>query len=164
MKSTNWNITDGEHVYKIVLEKNKVAIDNAPPVALRKLERKPLPHSIEAIYKIPVGGREANLHIGYMGSVVLEMNGFDCKTGEAYIAKKMQGWSWIFVILHIVNLFLLVGGAIGGAITALAIAITVTLAGDNSKKLIKRVLACIGVYIVAIIIDLIIIQLIVGIM
>ena len=164
MKSKNWNITDGEHVYKIVFEKNKVAIDNAPPVALRKLERKPQPHSIEAIYKIPVGGREANLHIDYMGSVVLEMDGFDCKTGEAHIAKKMQAWSWIFIILHIFNFFLLIGGAIGGALTALAIAMTVTLAGDSSKKLIKRVLACIGVYIGAIIIDLIIIQLLVGIL
>jgi hypothetical protein len=164
MKSTNWNITDGEHVYKIVFEKNKVAIDNAPPVALRKLERNPQPHSIESIYKIPVGGREANLHIGNMGSVVLEMDGFDCKTGEAYIAKKMQAWSWIFIILHIFNFFLLVGGAIGGAITGLAIAMTVTLAGDSSKKLIKRVLACIGVYIGAIIIDIIVIQLLVGMM
>ena len=164
MKSTNWNITDGEHVYKIVFEKNKIAIDNALPVALRKLERKPLPHSIEAIYKIPVGGREANLHIGFMGSVVLEMDGFDCKTGEVFIAKKMQAWSWIFIILHMVNFFLLVGGAIGGVITALAGAMTVTLAGDTSKKLIKRVLACIGVYIGAIIIDIVILQLLLGIM
>lgn len=162
MKSTNWNITDGEHVYKIVFEKNKVAIDNALPVALRKFKRKS--HFMETIYKIPVGGREANLHIGFMGSVVLEMGGFDCKTGEAYIAKKTPAWSWVFIILHMVNFFLLIGGAIGGAITALAIGMTVTLAGDSSKKLIKRVLACIGVYIVAIIIDIVIIQLLVGLM
>lgn len=162
MKSTSWNITDGEHVYKIVFEKNKVAIDNDPPVALRKFERKS--NFIEKIYKIPVGGRDANLHIGTMGSVALEMGGFDCKTGEEYIAKKMPAWSWIFIVLHMVNFFVLIGGAIGGAITALTIGMTATLAGDSSKKLINRVLACIGIYIGAIIIDILILKLLVGMM
>lgn len=99
-----------------------------------------------------------------MGSVVLEMGGFDCKTGEEYIAKKLPAWGWIFIILHMANFFLLIGGAIGGAITALTIGMTVTLAGDSSKKLINRVLACIGIYIGAVIIDLVIIQLLVGIL
>ena len=150
-KEMVWNIEVEGIPYRIVFNKNKVSVNNAEPVKLSKLAK--TGNSFETHYSIPLAGKEAILHIKQFGAPVLSFEDRDCSTGEPYVPTKIPGWVCVFVVLHALDFFLLIRGAIGGAIQALVIGIMVSVASNTKKSTTARVLTCLGIWLASTIVQ-----------
>lgn len=153
-KEKIWNIIVDEVPYKIEFSKNKVTVNDDTAVPVRKLNKES--HAFDTKYFIPVGDKTAELHIKPMSDPVLSYEGKNCETGEIYAPIPFPKWGWIFVVLHGINFFLFVGGAIGGALYAVWLTLNAGIAMNEKKTGRTRVLQCIGIWLVATIIEFII--------
>lgn len=148
-----WNLEIQGIPYKVELKKNKVSVNNAEPVKLTKLAKK---SSLwETHYSIMLEDKEAVLHIKQFSNPVLSYDGKDCATGEEYVPAKMPGWAWVFIVLHLVDWFLLIGGAIGGAIQGIVIAALVSVSSNTKKSTGMRVLVCVGILLLSTVVQLV---------
>lgn len=152
----NWNFTDSMGVsHSVDLTKNKITIDGGEPMNIAKLKSKSS-NMVETIYDIPNGSGD-DIKLCLNGKKpIFTCNGIDVETGEAYEPTKLPGWIWVFYVLVIINFFLLIGGAIGGALSALIAFFCSVIAGNKKMKTGVKVLACIGIYVVATIVEFII--------
>ena len=150
-KETVWNFEVQGIPYRIELKKNAVSINGAEPVKLNKLSRKS--NIMETNYTMMIEGKEAVLHIRQFGAPILSYDGRDCATGEEYIPRKVPAWAWVFIVLHAIDFFLLIGGAIGGVIQALIITAIASVASNTKKSTGARVLACVGIWLLSTIVQ-----------
>ncbi len=146
-KEMVWNFDAQGIPYKIKLKKNKVSINGAEPVALDMFKRKS--NFIGVNYSIMIEGKEAILHMRQFGAPVLSYDGRDCATGKEYTPVKVPGWTWVFIVLHAIDFFFLIGGAVGGVVQALIAIAMATVASDTRKSTGVRVLACLGIWLVS---------------
>ena len=147
MNQMDWDVEVDGVPYKIEFNKNTISVNGNEPMKLKALRwEQKFP---DMLYYIPVGGKEAILHVNKMGAVSLEFEGKDCVTGEDYVKAVMPVWAWIFVILHGINFFTIVGGAIGGALIALMFMLTTTVASNSKMTTTARVLTCAGIWVLA---------------
>lgn len=146
-KEMVWNFKVQGIPYKIELKKNKVSVNNAEPTKLTKLARKS--NLLETNYSMMIEGKEAVIHIRQFGSPVLSYDGRDCATGEAYIPTKVPGWTWFFVVLHALDFFFLIGGALGAVIQVLIITALATVASNTKKSTGIRILVCVGIWLLS---------------
>ena len=145
--STTWTFSDGTGImHTLVYSKNKVSYDGCEPIKIGKLKSKGS-NMVETVYSIP--NMEGNsLLLCLKGKApVLACNGINVETGEAYTPTKLPGWIWVFYVLFIVNWFLFIGGAIGGAANGGGALLCSTIAGNNKMKTVAKVFACIGIYV-----------------
>lgn len=152
-KEMVWNFEVQGVPYKIELKKNKVSVNGNEPVKLTKLARKS--SLMETNYSMMIEGKEAVIHIRQFGAPILSYDGKDCATGEAYVPAKVPGWAWIFIVLHAINFFVLIGGAIGAALQVLVIAAMAAVAANTKKTTAVRVLACVGIWLLSTIVQVI---------
>ncbi len=152
-KEMVWNFEAQGIPYRIELKKNKVSVNRAEPVALNSFKRKS--NFTESNYSIMIEGKEAILHIRQFGAPVLSYDGRDCATGEEYIPPKMPGWTWVFIVLHAIDFFFLIGGAVGGMVQFLIAAAMVTVASNTKMSTGVRVLACLGMWLVSTVVQFI---------
>ena len=152
-KEMVWNFQVQGIPYKIELKKNQVSVNGAEPVKLNKLTRKS--NFIETNYSIMIEGKEAVLQIKQFGAPVLSYDGRDCATGEEYIPLKMPGWTWVFIVLHAIDFFFLIGGAIGGVVQVLIVAAMASVASNTKMSTGVRVLACLGIWLVSTVVQFI---------
>lgn len=152
-KEMVWNFEVQSIPYRIELKKNKVSVNGTEPVPLNKLTKKS--NLIETNYSIMIEGKEAVLHIRPFATPALSYDGRDCATGQEYVPMKVPGWAWIFVFLHGIDFFLLIGGAIGGALQAFIIIAMMSIASDTKKSTGTRVLACTGIWLVSTVVQFI---------
>ena len=152
-KTFSWNITVDEVTYKIELTKNKVTVNGGEPVKLNKLKHQSKYPNME--YYIPVGSKEVVLNTRPAGEPVLTMDGRDCVTGEPFELNELPKWAWVFIVLHGLNFFLLIGGAIGGACFGGLSVLTTTIASNGEMSTGKRVGICVAIWLVASILELI---------
>ena len=96
-----------------------------------------------------IEGKEAVLHIRQFGAPILSYEGRDCATGEEYIPAKVPVWGWIFVVLHVLDWFFLIGGAIGAVIQVLVIAAIATVASNTKKSTGMRIAVCAGIWLLS---------------
>ena len=152
----NWNYTDSQGMsHSVDLAKNKVSIDGGEPVKISKLKGKGS-NMLETIYQIPNETGD-DVKMCFKGKApVLTCNGINVETGEAYTPTKLPGWIWVFYVLYIVNWFLIMGGALGGAANAGGAFICSTIAANTKMKTVAKVFACIGVYVGFTIVEVII--------
>ena len=153
-KEMVWNFKVQGIPYKIQLKKNKVSVNGAEPVKLNRLTRKS--NFMETNYSMMIEGKEATLHIRQFGAPVLSYDGRDCATGEEYIPVKVPGWTWIFIVLHAIDFFFLIGGALGGALQALIAMAMASVASNTKMSTGVRVLACLGIWLSSTIVQFII--------
>lgn len=155
-----WNVTveDGSG-YHLLLEKNKLTINNEEPVKLTKFKSKM--SMVVTSYEIPLGSQTAILHI-YNSRPTLTLNGVDCETGQPYEPPKMPAWGWVFVVLYAVNFFVVIGGAIGGAINAGFAMISAYIAANTKLSTLARVFICVAIYVAVTVVSLIIALLVLG--
>lgn len=142
-----WNIEVEGVAYKIEFIKNRVSVNGREPVKLNKLKR--TGNTWVTNYSIPLQDKEAILHISSFAKPVLSFEGRDCRTKEVYEAVKVPGWIWVFIVLHALNFFLILGGAIGGAIQAMVIYPMISIAANQKKKTSTRVLICLGIWLLS---------------
>lgn len=153
-----WNVNVGEGTgYRVLLEKNMLTINDEEPVKLTKLKSKS--GMLGVAYEVPLGLQTATLYM-YNGKATLAFNGVDCKTGQPYEPAKMPIWGWVFVVLYAANFFLIIGGAIGGAISAGFAVISASIAANTKMSTVVRVLICAGIYIAVTVVSLILVGII----
>lgn len=152
-KEKVWNFEVQGIPYRIELKKNKVSVNGNDPVKLNKLARKS--SLLETNYSLMVEGKEAVIHIRQFGAPILSYDGKDCATGEEYVPAKVPGWAWIFIVLHAIDFFILIGGAIGAALQVLIIAAMAAVAANTKKSTAVRVLACVGIWLLSTIVQFI---------
>lgn len=146
-KEMVWNFEVQGIPYKVGLKKNTVSINDAEPVKLSKLARKST--LLETNYSMMIEGKETVLHMKQFGAPILSYDGRDCATGEEYVPTKMPGWVWIFIVLHAIDFFFLIGGAIGGIIQVFVIAMLASVASNRKKSIGVRVLLCAGIWLLS---------------
>ena len=146
-KEMVWNFEVQGIPYKVELKKNAISVNGAEPVKLNKLARKS--SLTETHYSMMIEGKEAVLHVKQFGTVVLSYDGRDCATGEEYIPARMPGWAWVFIVLHAVDFFFLIGGAIGGILQVFIITAIAAVASNRKKSTGVRVLVCIGIWLLS---------------
>lgn len=152
-KEKIWNITVEDVPYKIEFSKNKVSVNGSEPIKVGKIQKES--HAFDTKYFIPVGNKVAELHIRPMAEPVLSYEGRNCETGEIYAPIPFPKWGWVFVVLHAINFFLFVGGAIGGALLAILLWLTSGIAMDEKKPELTRVLQCLGIWLGATVLEFI---------
>lgn len=69
----------------------------------------------------------------------------------------IPGWAWVFVVLHALNFFLLLGGAVGGAIQGGVICLMLSISANPKKATGVKVLFCAGIWIVSTILQLLLV-------
>ncbi len=142
-----WNIEVEGIPYKIEFKKNRVSVNGAEPVKLNKLKRSG--NTWVTNYTIPLQNKEVILHVSSFAKTVLSLDGVDCSTQQPYEEVKVPGWIWVFIVLHALNFFLLIGGAIGGAIQVLVVYPMISVAANQKEKTSKRVLICLGIWLLS---------------
>ena len=153
-KQKHWSIIIDDTPYEIDFYKNKISINGGPYSKLGALAKSSnLFHGANAV---SVGDKMLMLHTQPMAEPVLTYEGLNCETNEPYTPAEFPKWGWIFIILHGINFFLLIGGAIGGILVALFLWPTAGIAMNKNKSTVTRVFQCIGVWLVATIIEFII--------
>lgn len=103
----------------------------------------------ETHYSMMIEGKEAILHVRQFGAVVLSYDGRDCATGEEYIPAKMPGWAWVFIVLHAIDFFFLIGGAVGGILQVFIVTAIAAVSSNRKKSTGVRVLVCIGIWLLS---------------
>lgn len=146
-KEMVWNFEVQGIPYRVELKKNAISVNGAEPVKLNKLARKS--SLTETHYSMMIEGKEAVLHVRQFGAVVLSYDGRDCATGEEYIPAKMPGWAWVFIVLHVIDFFFLVGGAVGGILQVFIVTAIAAVASNRKKSTGVRVLVCIGIWLLS---------------
>lgn len=150
-KTYSWNVNVEDASYKIELRKNKLTINEGEAVKLNKLKNKSKFPNME--YYIPLGNKEVVLNIRQSGDPVLTMDGRDCVTGEPFELNELPKWAWVFIVLHGINFFVLIGGAIGGACFGGLSVLTAAVASNNEMSTGKRVGICVAIWLVASVIE-----------
>ena len=146
-KAYSWNVNVDGMPYKIEFIKNKVFINNNDPIKLGKFKSKSKFPNME--YHIPLGSKEVVLNVRSVGEPVLTMDGRNCVTGELFAFSSMPKWTWLFIVLHGINLFFLIGGAIGGACFGGLTVMTAAIATNEEMSTKKRVILCLVIWMVA---------------
>ncbi len=146
-KEMVWNFEVQGIPYRVELKKNAISVNGAEPVKLNKLARKS--SLTETHYSMMIEGKEAVLHVKQFGAVVLSYDGRDCATGEEYIPAKMPGWAWVFIVLHVIDFFFLIGGAIGGILQVFIVTAIAAVSSNRKKSTGVRVLVCIGIWLLS---------------
>lgn len=146
-KEMVWNFEVQGIPYRVELKKNAISVNGAEPVKLNKLARKS--SLTETHYSMMIEGKEAVLHVRQFGAVVLSYDGRDCATGEEYIPAKMPGWAWVFIVLHAIDFFFLIGGAVGGILQVFIVTAIAAVSSNRKKSTGVRVLVCIGIWLLS---------------
>ncbi len=153
MKKQSWNVQINGFPYTIEASVKEVSVNPGETASFKKFKKSG--SMFDQIYEIPVDGTSVYLHIDFFGKRTLVVDGIDCNTGEAFVPFKMPGWGWIFVILHAINFFMLVGGAIGGVLAVLMLGLTARIASNSKDKTAVRVWKCIGLWLLATVLEFI---------
>ncbi|MCI9316242.1 MAG: hypothetical protein HFI57_14940 [Lachnospiraceae bacterium] len=146
-KEMVWNFEVQGIPYRVELKKNAISVNGAEPVKLNKLAKKS--SLTETHYSMMIEGKEAILHVRQFGAVVLSYDGRDCATGEEYIPAKMPGWAWVFIVLHAIDFFFLIGGAVGGILQVFIVTAIAAVSSNRKKSTGVRVLVCIGIWLLS---------------
>ncbi len=152
-RKKSWSIQSEETMYTINVERKQIIVTPGEAFETKKLKSQGT--FLDREIEIPVGNTIAHLHTNYDGKQIMVVDGKDCETGMKYVTMKMPGWGWVFIVLHVINFFLVIGGAVGGAIGAVLIGVSAKIAAKESEKVLVRVLKCVGIYVLATVIELI---------
>ncbi|MCI9462726.1 MAG: hypothetical protein HFI48_02420 [Lachnospiraceae bacterium] len=130
----SWNVNIDGMMHNVTLRNNKnLSVDGAP---LHLKNYKTKTGMIQTEYEIPVGNRKALLVLQSMSAPTLVMDNRNCETGEQYVPAKVPIWAYFFAALHCVNFM---NGAIGGAMAAAGIVLTLSVSGNTKMNIGLRI-------------------------
>lgn len=147
-KTKEWlfNTSTGMPV-RVTLVKNKLVSVNGSPETKVMAFKSHESNFAERVFNIPLGNGEiAKLCV--RNKQVLVYNGRNVETGEEYKTIKLPNWVYVFVALYVVNFFLILGGALGGATSAIGAYASANISADDKRPTLTKVLFCIGLYVV----------------
>lgn len=129
-----WNVKVDEQMYAVQLKGKKVEI-NGEKLKLNKFRKKM--GLVHEEYEFPVGSKNALLVIKNMSAPQLVIDGLDCATGEKYVPFKMPWWSYIFIVLHMINF---IKGAIGCLAAIIGIGAATSISCNTKMNAVVRLL------------------------
>lgn len=65
------------------------------------------------------------------------IDGIDCATGEQYVPFKMPWWSYIFIVLHLINFM---NGAIGALAAIVGVGAATAISNNSRMNIVVRLL------------------------
>jgi hypothetical protein len=152
MATKEWRVNDGQKDHVIVLKhgyfsgKREIYLDGKLVDSGQKMME------MGSDYPVPFPGQKSVVVRIYNNVLTykydLIVNGISQTTG-GYVESigAIPGWAWIFVVIGVVLVF--TGGAIGGALGGGAAFICVTVARNSTMGTFNRVLACLGIMVLA---------------
>ncbi len=146
--SCEWSFSIGKQNYNVLFENGKlISVNGAEAVKIAKLKSKES-NMLEAVYDVDLGnGQIAKLCIRKKEATLI-YEGKNLENGQKYEIIQIPKWAYVFVALYVVNFFLIIGGALGGAINMASAVISATIASDSKKNATVRVIQCILIYVV----------------
>jgi len=145
-KTREWlfNTFEGAPI-RVTLIKNRIVSVNGGPETKLTTYKAPEGNFAEKVFDIPLGNGEiAKLCLS--NKQILTYNGRDVETGQTYTAMVLPKWVYVFVTLYVVNFFAILGGALGGATSAIGAFLSARISSDENKSTGKRVILCILLY------------------
>lgn len=128
--NNSWSVVIDEKPYNVQFKGSRKLTINGEKVKLKTYRRKLglLKSLVSDEYEIPLGSKTALLVIQNMKSPQLVIDNKDCATGEEYIPLDIPKWSYIFIILHFINIL---NGAIGCALAIAGMAATTAISANK---------------------------------
>ncbi|MDE6388503.1 MAG: hypothetical protein K2L82_11935 [Lachnospiraceae bacterium] len=157
--SQRWNVTVEGEVYDIEYINNKKIIVNGRQLRLKDYQSKLTMTTTE--HEIPLGSQKALLIVQAMNRAQLIMDGVDCASGDnmknlngvkdvkggtEHVPAKLPNWTYIFIMLHCVNLL---NGLSGCAAAILGIGAIKLICDSTKMSTAQKVLLNLGVLILA---------------
>lgn len=101
------------------------------------------------VYELPLGGgKKAEYYVNsWVGGAKLVMDGVDCATGKPFTAKNPPKWAYIFLVIHLLYIFFLIGGALGVMMAFFGIMATISVSSNDNLPVAVRILLNIGILI-----------------
>lgn len=130
-----WNVKIDEQTYTVKMKGSNVEINGEKLVLNKKYKKKT--GLVHEEYEFPVGSKTALLVRKNLSAPQLVIDGVDCATGEQYVPFKMPWWSYLFVILHLINFL---NGAIGGLAAIVGIGATTAISTNSRMNIVVRIL------------------------
>ena len=129
-----WNVKVDERMYAVQLKGRKVGV-NGEKLKLNKYRKKT--GLVHEEYEFPVGSKNALLVLKNMSAPQLVIDGIDCATGEKYVPFKMPWWSYIFIVLHLINFM---NGAIGALAAIVGVGAATAISNNSRMNIVVRLL------------------------
>ena len=139
-----WNVEASGQLFNVVLEKNKIWINNKTLIKLNQLKRSG--SMVEYAYELPLGNQSAILYMPGGKAPALSMNGMDVDTGKPHIMRVLPAWAWIFTALYVINFLLIMNDVIGGAIAGACLVASNIIAADKKMTTGLKVMICVLMY------------------
>ena len=144
-KVWNFNKADGSQVVIELIKNRRVSVNGGEEIALKNIKSGESNFAMK-VFDIPVGDDEvAKLCVA--NKKILTYNGVDVETGKPYGPMKFPGWTYVFVVLYVINFFVVAGGAIGACLSMCGATLSARISGDNSMATGLRVTLCILLYV-----------------
>lgn len=159
MESKEWNVQSGGQYYNVKYEKRKIYVNG------EKIKKKNVKGNIlEQGYNVPLGDEAAVLYVPerIKNEPVLTLNGNNVLTNTVYEPAKMPKWGYVFVALYLLNIIILVGGAIGTGLAVIFCGLSFRVIADKQGKTSNKVLMCVGLYLADVVASFMIIFLLSG--
>lgn len=140
----SWDITAGGRQYHIELKPRDVIINN------ETYSLKQLPHVTKLVffseYQLPIEGADVRISCEMTQQLVVDNRIFGSDRQYEPLSS-FPKWAYVLAVLHLGNLL---NGAIGGALTALGIALTLSVTRrpgwSTAMKLLCGILILVGCY------------------
>ena len=130
-----WYVKVDQMDYEIKLKGNKIFVNNEGTKLKSLLIKR---EWFQSTFAIKVGAKEALLIASsLLGGTKLVIDEKDCATGEAYVPVKIPKWAYIFMALHMINLFL--GGLLGAVIGLIGCSATISISSNKKIPIAGRV-------------------------
>lgn len=129
-----WNVRVDDREYKLELKRGSMIINDEKTPLKNSLSKR---NWVQNEYEITVGSKKALLVISNLiGGPKLVIDGKDCATGEDYVPVKFPAWSYIFVVLHLLNFL---NGALGVLIAIFGVSITAAVSTNSKFNIIVKI-------------------------
>lgn len=73
------------------------------------------------------------------------MDGVDCATGKPFTAKNPPKWTYVFLVIHLLYILFLMGGALGVLMAFVGMMATISVSCNTNMPVGVRILLNIGI-------------------
>lgn len=147
-----WNVVVDGTQYEIKAKGGKLVV-NGEKKKLKNLMSKK--DGMWKIYELPLGPKKAEYYVNtWVGGAKLVMDGRDCATGQPYTPPNLPKWAYIFMVIHLLYIFFLLGGALGVLTAFLGLMATISVSCNSNFSTPVKVLLNIGILVGFAVIDL----------
>ncbi len=148
-KRKEWNFsTDGENNFNVVFVDNKyVSVNGGEEIKIQKIKAKES-NMLEAVFDVDLGNGQIAKLCCLKKDVTLVYDGKNVETGAYYEITRIPKWAYVFVSLYVVNFFFILGGAMGICVGFICSMISSSIASNENKSMVARVISCIVLYVI----------------